>query len=316
MRIFRFEKWFVDVLTADRDYMIVFYTITEVFGFKICFVEVNIGSFEDTGSSGGFYLNQKLHLLKRENHTLSVREGDILLEAGLGKMKLSLREIDLELDFNPVHHSDFDNPGMGIPKTGRTSICWKPLFLKTLVSGKIKMHGDKRQILGNGYVDYLISARIPFNMPVRQLYWGRLHSQDCDLTYSLTIDKNNAVTGYQMILKFKGNHMQFDTLDIQPGEWEMYDPPGISFPTGYTLEAFDDRYRIKMKITHTKPAIVSEFVENTSELGWLRLALLKKISKNPRGIKFFSNASLEIIFDGQTTNLDDLILIDEYVKFT
>ncbi|HEC41890.1 MAG TPA: hypothetical protein ENI20_03585 [Bacteroides sp.] len=316
MRIFRFEKWFVDVLTAEGDYVIIFHTLTEVFGKKLCFVEVNIGRFEESGDSKGYHFNQKLKLLKREKHTVSTREGDILLEAGLGSMKLSLRDIDLDLVLSPVHHSGFDLPGMRIPETGHRALNWKPLFIKTMVSGKLRLKGDDQQVMGNGYVDYLISTLSPFKVPVRQLYWGRLHSKDCDLTYSYAMDKNGELVGSQMILQVGGNRIQLDKVEIQPADWKKFDPPGISCPQTYTLEAYDEACRVKMNVIHTKPAIISEFVKNTGELGFLRLALLKKISKNPRGIKFFSVASLDLTIDGRTEKLDNMLMIDEYVKFT
>ena len=57
MRIFRFEKWFVDVLTPERDYIILFHTILEIFGIRACFVEANISQF---GEGRNFHLNQAL----------------------------------------------------------------------------------------------------------------------------------------------------------------------------------------------------------------------------------------------------------------
>ena len=95
----------------------------------------------------------------------------------------------------------------------------------------------------------------------------------------------------------------------------MYDPPGISCPTSYSIESADEVCHVQLKVRHTSPAIISEFAENPGELGKWRLALLKKISGNPRGIKFFSFASLNVRLNGKTMDMDDLLMIDEYVKF-
>ena len=70
MRIFRFEKWFVDVLTPARDYMIFFHTLLEVFGFRICFIEVNISRFREEDN---YHLNRKLKVIKRSGHTISTK---------------------------------------------------------------------------------------------------------------------------------------------------------------------------------------------------------------------------------------------------
>ena len=113
----------------------------------------------------------------------------------------------------------------------------------------------------------------------------------------------------------KGSILLFLTTFL-PEDWKIYHPPGISCPTSYTVDARSEDCKVNLNVMHTKPAIISEFVRNTGELGKLRMALLKRISKNPRGIKFFSKASLALRIDGRTEKLDDLIMIDEYVKFT
>ena len=307
MRLFRFEKWFVDILTKEQDYIIVFHTITEFLGFRVCFVEVNTGAFR---------INKKLRILNREGHTLKTREGNILIEPGIGDIRLSLNGIDLELALTPVHNSGFNQPGMNIPETGQSSLRWKPLYLKAMVSGKLRIEGETKMIIGNGYVDYLVSTLSPFKVPVRQLYWGRLHSKDVDLTYSYVLGEDNQVIGCQMIIQSLGKRTRIDKLTVQTGEWKQYNPPGILAPVSYRLEASEDTLQVVLTVEHSKPAVISEFTKTPERIGRFRRVLLKRISRDPRGIKFNAIAKLEFSQEGKIQILDEIHMIDEFVVFS
>jgi len=141
MRIFKFEKWFTDVLTPGQDYLIVFHTLLEVFSIKLCFVEVNISRF-----AGGqnYHLNQKMKLINRSGHSIRTRQGQIRYEEDEARIKLSLRGMDLELNISPVFPSDFKGRGMLIKNSRRESLEWTPLFLKTKATGKIRFFWRKR----------------------------------------------------------------------------------------------------------------------------------------------------------------------------
>ncbi|MCK5067634.1 MAG: hypothetical protein KAR16_09350 [Bacteroidales bacterium] len=319
MRIFRFEKWFVDVLTLDRDYIIFFHTLLEVLGIRVCFVEVNISRF---GEGHNFHLNRKLKVIKRSGHTISTRQGHILYEEEMGKIMLLLRGMEIELNINPVHPSDFIRLGMKIRKRGNGYLEWKPLYLKAMVEGRIRIEGEREQVMdeekitGTGYADYLYSTMSPFRVPVRQLYWGRLHSQDLDLTFSYALGAHDEVTGAQMMVQAGGETIRLDKISVHADRWEEFISPGITCPASYMIKASSQRMQLALKVVHLKPAIVSEFMENLKELGRLGLAILRRISREPRGIKFYSSACLEFVLDGQTRKLDEVFMIDEYVKFT
>ena len=318
MRIFRFEKWFADLLTPGQDYIIVFHTLLTVFGIKFCFVEVNISRFAE---GYNIHLNRKLKVIKRAGHTISTRQGHILYEAGMGKIMLSLRGMEIELNISPVHPFDLHGREMKIQNRGGGYLAWKPLYLKAMVAGKIRFIGEEGQEMdeetftGTGYVDYLKSTMSPFRIPVRQLYWGRLHSQDLDLTFSYVLGIHENVSGAQMMIQTGGETLWLDTITVQADQWEDFKSPGISCPASYVVEGSSQRMQLLLKVVHLKPAIVSEFMKNPKELGRFGLAVLRGISKEPRGIKFYSSASLEYKFDGQKRRLNEVFMIDEYVGF-
>jgi len=332
MRIFRFEKWFTDVLTSERDYMIFFHTLLEVFGFRICFMEVNISRFRD---GDNYHLNRKLKVIKRSDHTISTQQGYILYEEGIGKMMLLLHGMEVELNIIPVHPSDFNGRGMKIRNRGGGFLEWKPLYLKSMISGKIRIAREGEQGMneekfsGTGYADYLFSTMSPFRVPVRQLYWGRMHSPDMDLTFSYALgneknalrtpgeatESSDEVIGAQMMVQTGGETIRLHKISVYADRWEEFIPPNISCPVSYKVEASSERIKLVLKVVHLKQAIVSEFLKSPKELGRLPMALLRRFTREPNGIKFFSLASLEFELDGQNRKLDEVLMIDEYVRF-
>jgi hypothetical protein len=215
---------------------------------------------------------------------------------------------------------------MKIHNRGGGYLEWKPLHLKAMVTGRFRIIGENEQVMeeevltGIGYTDYLSSTMSPFRVPVRQLYWGRLHSQDLDLTFSYALGEevpgaNDEVSGAQMMVQTGGVAIWFDKISVHPDKWEKFDPPGISCPVSYRVEATSQRIQLTLEVIHLKPAIVSEFMKNPKELGRFRMEILRKISRNPRGIKFYSFATLEYKFDGRIHRLDKVFMIDEYVCF-
>jgi hypothetical protein len=317
MRIFRFEKWYADILTSGRDFIIIFHTLLEVFGIRICFVEVNISRF---GEKRNFHLNRKLKVIKRSGHTISTQQGHILIEEGIGRIMLSPGGMEIELNITPVHPSDFCSKGMRILNRGGGTLEWKPLYLKATFAGRIRIEGkgeqvmEKEQLTGTGYVDYLNSTMSPFRIPVRQLYWGRLHSQDFDLTFSYVLGSYENVIGAEMMIQTGGETLWIDNFTVKADRWKEFEPPGISCPGSYMIEASSDRMQLVLNVVHLKQAIVSEFMENPKELGRLRLAVLRRISREPKGIKFYSSASVEYKFDGQARKQNEIFMIDEYVR--
>lgn len=318
MRIFRFEKWYADLLTPERDYIIIFHTLLEVFGIRICFVEVNGSRFE---GEQAVHINRRLKGIKRWEHTVFTRQGHLQYREERGEIKLLLGEMELVLNIKPVHPPDFSSRGLKIRNRGGGYLIWKPLYLKGRLEGRIHFTGDEEQVMneeeltGTGYVDYLYSTMSPFRVPIRQLYWGRLHSQDLDLTFSYALGIHEKIYGAMMMIQTGGEILWLDEFRIQADRWEKFEPPGISCPGSYVIEARSDRIQLVIKVIHLKHAIVSEFLENPKELGRLRMAVLRLISREPRGIKFYSSANLEFSLDGKIQKLEEIFMIDEYVSF-
>jgi len=317
MKIFRFEKWFFDILTENREYFIFFHTLTEFLGFRVCYIELDMGRFEDSGKLPEFQLtNSKLGIKRRRGDSLFTDRGNISIDRESGSFELALEDMDIQMKINPESPLVPELGGMWIKRSRRRMLNWRPLFMKYLISGRIRQGENEFILSDSGYADYLLSTLNPVKVPVSGLYWGRLHSDRFNLTYSFAEGSGGNEKWSTMILHMDNETRQIDHLKLWTGEMQFHKEPGITCPASYRIEAADDSTRVSMEVRHIKPAIVSAFTENPEKLGKLRRAMLKKLAREPRGIKFFSSAKCEITLNGNTKTVEDKLMIDEFVVFS
>jgi len=55
---------------------------------------------------------------------------------------------------------------------------WKVWTPKAAVNLEIRKNGTAEEIKGTGYIDYVRFNLCPWKIPIRRLYWGRMHNQD------------------------------------------------------------------------------------------------------------------------------------------
>lgn len=306
MRIFSFEKWFLDILTRDGQYIIVFHTLTRILGIKICYLDIQMGNH--------FNHHQKLHIKRRKDHTIETEEGNLTLDETGAQFKLRLKTGEFEIRLTPEGDQSFVQSGLLIPADSPRKLSWKPLHLKAEITGKLPM-GDRNQaLLGTGYTDYLFSNLSPFRIPVRQLYWGRLHHREVDLTYAYALDRNQQILGSWMLLRHHGTRTQLQHLKIHSVEWKTYDPPNLSCPLSFILDA-TGTIQLRLRVQHGEPGVISEFIDNLSGMGKLQQAIIRWLSRNPRGIKFFARGTIEITQGSDRHTLEEIPMINEYVRF-
>ena len=160
-----------------------------------------------------------------------------------------------------------------------------------------------------------MSCYNPLKVPVRELFWGRLHDVQMDITYSYALGKGDRSLGALLILRMDDQVIEFHKLSIEVHSREESDALGISVPASYTPECRNDSIRLELKVKHYEPAIVSRFTDTQDSLGRYRRKLLKWISGDPKGIKFYSSADISLE-SGETINtIHEVLMISEYVKF-
>jgi len=167
-----------------------------------------------------------------------------------------------------------------------------------------KRDTDRKEALpekfeGTGYSDYLFSRMAPWNVPVVGLFWGRLHSGELDMTYSFAMGKHGQEpVGASLMLYRRGDCFRLESVSLEATGWMKGSTLGISAPSAYVLTAASGNIIIELEIKHLKEAIVSEFWKNPREIGKVARGMLRHLSKEPRGIKYYSSARLDLNFQG------------------
>lgn len=315
MNLYRFEKWYFDILTENKDYIIMFFSLFELMGFRLGFFAFDKGSFESKDADFKTF-STKLKILKRKGATFLTDKGVISIGKDASSIDLTFNEMSIKIDIASKSTLTHDIPGLYIKQNKWQYLNWKPLFLKYHVTGKIIINNKDLLVHERkGYADYLTSMIRPLKVPVKTLFWGRLHGEGFDLTYSYAEGKRKDASWGAMIYHADNQSQQLNILYLKPVDFKYLEETGISCPSAYHIQAGNSSLAISLEVRHIKPAIVSAFSDIPNTPGRVGKSLTKKLLRNPRGGKFFSSARIEIMESGNKKLVDQLFMIDEYVKF-
>ena len=315
INLYRFEKWYFDILTENKDYLIMFFSLFEFMGFRLGFFVLDKGSFEKKDSDFKTF-STKLKILKRKGATFLTDKGVIDIGKDTSSIDLTFNDMSIKVDIASKSTLTHGISGLYIKQNKWQYLNWKPLFLKYHITGNIKIKNTDLLIKKRkGYADYLTSTIRPLKVPVKTLYWGRLHGEGFDLTYSYA-EGNRKEAGWAAMIYHADNlSQQLNILYLEPVDFEFLEESGISCPTAYRMHGKNGSLEISLEVRHLKPAIFSSFSDIPSTPGKIGRSLTKKLLRDPRGGKFFSSVHIEITESGNKKIFDDLFMIDEYVKF-
>ena len=316
MKIVGFEKWFFDLVTPEEDYIIFFHTFTKLLAFRISFLEIHhVRNAHQESVEKSFSRNSNLEIKSRHGHSVLTDRGEILVNSVECNIDLKLDDVRLQLKIDPVPAPGRTWPELTIRSSRRQFLRWRPLFLKGLFTGEI-ITDEKLRVEGcKGYADYLISQYWPPRVPVRTLYWGRLHHDRLDLTFTFAENEKKGRKWCTMIIHMDDEVICFNEISMEIASWDSSESLGIRFPRNYSMTAQSGDEQVKMKIEQDRPAIESIFLDSPKIPGFLSKKILKLLAKDPRGIKFFSRAWIRLQLRGQVITLKDEFMITEYVVF-
>ena len=86
-------------------------------------------------------------------------------------------------------------------------------------------------------------------------------------------------------------------------------------PETYEIKGEANGSVLTIRVDHVSDAAVSTFLDTDSIPGRLRRRLVRELSKDPRGAKSFAKASVELEGTAGSLSVDDILCIDEYVRF-
>jgi hypothetical protein len=168
----------------------------------------------------------------------------------------------------------------------------------------------------SGYADYLSSTILPPRIPVRELFWARLHHRKMDITFALA-ENQAANQQWHILIVRRGEHMyQLDRVEVKIVERKYSESMGLDYPEIYQIDGRSAQLSVRLTITHEFPAVESRFLDTPEGMSKMLARFLKRMSHDPKGIKFFSRVAGIIELPDKQIELTGDVLISEYVAFS
>ena len=310
MRIFSLDKWFFDVMFPDSSY--VFFYIARVRLFGLSFSRINL--HYKTGEELYSY-SEKIRLKVTDKKNFAVWPGTFRQEGNNLKLVIAKGELVIGLIFKSSRISGSEKLKEEFIQLKRKSIKWTPVLLKAEVEGSITL-GELTRSVSNydGYIDYMSSRILPFRVPVVEIYWGRLHHEKIDLCWSIAYPEDPTTPYVKCICRFGDRLEETGKVMLMIKELGRSEVFRKGYIRRYKLEVKFRKYQVSLTINKQEDIFVSEFLDEHKRLNPLLTGVLKIISGNPGGIKFMSQAELEVT-SGSGILREQVNLISEYVRF-
>jgi hypothetical protein len=311
------KKWYFDIQTERNEYIFFYCAFGRLLGFDIRAFNIN---FNRLGNN--HIISKSIPI--RFPKDLSITNQPSKLDIGVGKIIFNYSAFSVDIISNDVKcNLNFTLPSnnsfipMAIPGSEKKKINWNPLSLNSRVSGKIEIENDAL-ILNDaqGYIDYLFSTVFPLQAPVHILYWGRIHLAEMDITYTIAIGVPPEQKWCKMFIQMKDSVFEITNLIISTSQVNFSEQLHLTYPSEYEIRGTLHDINIAIQIKHLQEAAHSTFVDHQEMNHKLQSHLTRYLSKNPRGIKFFSQANLQIEITHKKETFNDVLFIDEYVEFS
>lgn len=313
MRSYHLAKWFFDALDGDGTYVFGYLSIVEFAGYRTARLSLHAAHADGTmrlGSSEPMILEAAPG--RGFRGPASLRDGSF--EIGSDMSRLVMRTGDAALDLR--YEADALSPATPLTMSpdGRRRLLWLPVMLKARVYGGLRIGDRNFDLCGQaGYLDYVSSDVLPPRAPVETLHWGRLHSERCDLSWTHVRWRDRVWS--RLTGRLDGAPFEADGLEIADSGNERSATLDLDWPKESVLTVRSEGLALRLGLRREHVALESGFLAPEEAGARLFSPLLRRWAKDPRGIKYFSRADLEIAAGGKTVDLKGLRCIDEYVKF-
>ena len=306
---YKYTKWFFDVQGKNGEYLIFFISLLQLGRKKKVYFQMHTNEKDREG------VDINLHPVEITASHLKLKEGAVIFNDGRCKINLKSEGVELQLIYQGLENkTDSDHLMIG-SKPGRR-LGWFPRLMAASVSGHIQTPENTYTFdLSPGYIDEVTTNILPWKIPVDELIWGRLIHPDLSLSYSII--KPAGSTGFitAAYMYYAGRFFRAEKLSMQHSGMTSFESLKLSYPENYILELESGDLHIRLEIANHKICIVNDFMDYREQYGNLITWLLKKVSGNPRGIKFLAEADIEVRKGRKLSRMKKHALIDEYVKF-
>lgn len=309
MTVFRFSKWFFDAFSISGEYFFLFITRLTVFGKDKIFIQAH--------GSGRVICQAELELAECRDDAIITRQGSVRFDAGQICLKFRLDDFQIAATWE-FSANQLPASGSIFEIKRRTGLLtWKPLSVRSRVNGFVNTSTQSGYVFQNenGYCDKVTSTFLPFLMPVRELWWGRLHAGGIDLAFTLVKASGTKPERSEIFLIYNGIIVEFDKADLVVIEQTMLPDIGLGVPVDYVIEAENSGYRLSLHIKDHRIITCGNFMNDVQNYSPVMRKFLAVISKNPRGVKSVATADIRLSGFSCSLEKDNLALIDEFVVF-
>jgi len=299
--LYQLEKWYFDFLTPAGDYFFGYFAQVAFLGTRTSELALHL---RRAGSDRPVSWAGRLPATVGDGaaRTVAFRSGRITISPGASSIAVDLPEAALRLEYAAQPMTD---PGLSIAAGRQGAILWQPVMLGARVEGEVRLRGETIAAPGvRGYIDFLRSTVLPPSVPIRTLSWGRALDPRCDLTYTIATGVGGAWS--RLIARIEDSFLVATDVTVEAAEWQPSPRLGIRCPARYRLLATGPGLRAEIDVIHDRAAVESEFISGPP--------LLRRITRNPRGVKFTGRAVARIEHGGASFEAE-LPLVDEYAIF-
>lgn len=278
MNYFHFRKWYFDLISYDANQTLYIYFIfSKTLGFSLSHVSINFHNKDlEHLKFSQSYLKEPV--LSDENFSI---EGNFFEQTGDHyKLAIQIKEIYLELDYHSLETKwSLNDSGSIIDKKGG-KLFWIVPQPKASVEGKIIYRNKEILLKGYGYED-VVEMTIPFwKLPIKELFWGRIHCEDYTVIFNRLLLKNDKLI--QSLYAAKNNNILYSG--------NLYN---FKYDEKNSLtEIINAKLTLHLKhksIIENAPVITMERIKST-----FLNRFLSQISGNPLEKKMVSDVSLLI----------------------
>jgi hypothetical protein len=312
MRAYTLEKWYLDALTQDETFVFAYLAIVRFLGSTYAQLSVNLARPGKPGITRSCTLKPKDYVPGLAMIRLSTSNGEMETSSSLCRLRMSFPGVEVQFEHTCSAPIDFGKQPLIIGRDRRHCIDWHPVILDARVSGRIRVDAEQIELNGcPGYVDYLWSNVLPPQTPVRELHWGRIHMSGCSLTY--THAQGSSGKWSRLYARLNDTDIGFDDVQLVKQGATPSPALGLTYPSQVDLQAKNETAQVSVRLIHSAVAIESGFMDDVK--AGLFSGLVRSVTKNPRGGKFFARADVLLEHQGTRLELSDVPCIDEYVRF-
>jgi hypothetical protein len=311
--IYRLRKWYADLLTPAGDYGFIYLADVMLLGAAFRSLTLHLAR-----SAGGAPVTKTIPLGRVEEspaasngRTFDADGGRIAFGDGDSSVDIAGSGLAVRLRFVPV--ADAPALRVDIGTGGTQRIVWRPIHLKSAVSGSIAIGDDHIEAAGcNGYIDYLESSFLPPIVPVRTLVWGRLHHPELDLVFMNAATGSGGTAWSRMAIHAGGRLSEWEGLEIVTTPDPLETASTALSQRGYCIHASCGARRAHVTVHHAVPVQVSSFIDHQELRSASLRFVLKTLTRNPRSTKWLSYADVVLEDPESPTRITGVPMIDEY----